>query len=147
MRTTHITKPTEVERKWYVIDATGHTLGRLSSEIAKILRGKHKPTFSTFIDTGDYVIVINASKMKVTGKKMEQKTYVRYSGYIGGKKETIMKDMIKKKPEFIFQHAVKGMLPKNTLGRQMYKKFFVYDGPTHKHEAQKPEILEISKDI
>ena len=141
MRTTFITKPLEVERKWYVVDAEGQNLGRLCSEIARVLRGKHKPIFSPNADVGDYVIVINADKIKVTGKKMDQKTYVRYSGYIGGRRETTLRTMMQKKPEFVITHAVKGMLPKNNLGRKMLSKFHVYAGPTHKHEAQKPEPL------
>ena len=141
MRTTFITKPLEVERKWYVVDAEGQNLGRLCSEIARILRGKHKPIFSPNADVGDYVIVINADKIKVTGKKMDQKTYVRHSGYISGRRETTLRNMLQKKPEFVITHAVKGMLPKNNLGRKMLSKFHVYAGPTHKHEAQKPEPL------
>lgn len=143
MRSTYITKPQEVERKWFVVDAEGQTLGRLSTQIAHILRGKHKPTFSPSVDTGDYVIVINAEKVKVTGRKLDQKTYVRHSGWIGHRRETKMKDMLVKKPEFIISHAVKGMLPKNNLGRQMFTKFHAYAGPEHKHQAQKPEVLEI----
>ena len=141
MRTTHITKPQEVQRKWYVIDAEGLNLGRLSSQVAHILRGKHKPTFSPSVDTGDYVIVVNADKVKVTGRKLDQKTYVRYSGYLGSKKETKLKDMLDKKPEFVLSHAVKGMLPKNNLGRAMFTKFHCYAGAEHKHQAQKPEVL------
>ena len=144
MRTTHITKPHEVERKWFVVDATGLNLGRLSSEVARILRGKHKPIFSPSVDTGDYVIIVNADKIKVTGRKLDQKVYTRYSGYIGNKKEIKMRDMQNKKPEFILTHAVKGMLPKNNLGRQMYAKLHVYAGPDHKHQAQKPEVLELT---
>jgi len=144
MRTTFITKPHEVERKWYVIDATDMNLGRLSSQIAHVLRGKHKPTFSPSVDVGDYVIVVNADKIKVTGRKLDQKTYVRHSGWIGKRKETVLKDMLIKKPEFVLEHAVKGMLPKNNLGRAMYAKFFCYAGPDHKHEAQKPEVFPIS---
>ena len=144
MRTTHITKPAEVIRKWYVVDASGHTLGRLSSEIAKVLRGKNKPIFSTFIDTGDYVIVVNADKIKVTGKKLDQKVYIRNSGYIGTKKTTTLKEMLKKKPEFVIEHAVKGMLPKSAIGDQMLKKLHVYAGPEHVHAAQQPEVLEIT---
>ena len=141
MRTTFITKPKEVERKWYVIDAEGQTLGRLSTEIARVLRGKHKPAFSPNVDCGDYVIVVNAEKVKVTGRKLEQKMYVRHSTYIGGRKEVPLRTMLQKKPEFVLWHSVKGMLPKNNLGRKMFKKFHVYAGPTHKHEAQKPEPL------
>lgn len=143
MRTTHITKPSEVERKWYVVDATDHTLGRLSSEIAAVLRGKHKPTFSTHIDTGDYVIVINADKIKVTGKKLDQKIYYKHSDYVGGLKETTLKEMMAKKPEDVIKLAVKGMLPKNTLGRNQLKKLRVYNTAEHGHEAQMPEVLEI----
>jgi len=141
MRSTHITKPHEVQRKWFIIDAEGQNLGRSSTQIAHILRGKHKPTFSPSVDTGDYVIVINAEKVTVTGRKLEQKTYVRHSGHIGKRKEIAMKDMLAKKPEFILSHAVKGMLPKNNLGRAMFKKFHVYAGPEHKHQAQQPEVL------
>ena len=144
MRTTHITKPQEVERKWLVVDAEGQLLGRLSSQIAHILRGKHKPEFSPSVDCGDYVIVVNADKIRVTGKKLEQKTYVRHSGWIGHRKEFKLKDMLKRKPEFAVSHAVKGMLPKNNLGRKMFSKLHVYAGPTHKHEAQKPEVLTLT---
>ncbi len=143
MRTTHITKPSEIERKWYVVDATDHTLGRLSSEIAAILRGKHKPTFSTHIDTGDNVIVINADKVKVTGKKLDQKIYYKHSDYVGGLKETTLKEMLVKKPEDVIKLAVKGMLPKNALGRNQLKKLKVYNTAEHGHEAQMPEVLEI----
>jgi len=144
MRTTHITKPHEVERKWFVVDAADQNLGRLSSQVAYILRGKHKPTFSPSVDAGDYVIIVNADKIKVTGRKLDQKIYTRYSGYIGNKKEITMRDMQNKKPEYILTHAVKGMLPKNNLGRQMYAKLHVYAGPEHKHQAQKPEVLELT---
>ena len=144
MRTTPITKPLEVERKWYVVDAEGKNLGRLSSQIAHILRGKHKPIYSPSVDTGDYIIVVNADKFVVTGRKMEQKTYVRHSGHLGRRKEIKMKDMIKKRPGFILSHAVKGMLPKNNLGRKMFQKLHVFSGPEHIHQAQKPEPLTIS---
>ena len=137
--------PSTIERKWYVVDATGHTLGRLSSEIASILRGKNKPTFTPHIDTGDYVIVVNADKIKVTGKKMDQKIYYNHSDYVGGMKETTLKEKMAKKPEDVIRLAVKGMLPKGPLGREMYTKLFVYAGPDHKHAAQKPEVLEIAK--
>ena len=133
--------PATIERKWYVVDATGYTLGRLASEVAKILRGKNKPIFTPFIDTGDYVIITNADKIKVTGKKLEQKVYYRHSDYVGGMKETTLKEMLNKKPERVIELAVKGMLPKGSLGREMYKKLFVYAGPDHKHAAQKPEVL------
>ena len=130
-----------IERKWYVVDATDMTLGRLSSEVARILRGKHKPIFTPHLDTGDYVIVVNAEKVKVTGKKMDQKVYKHYSGYIGGLKETTLRDKLSKKPEEVIELAVKGMLPKGPLGRQMFTKLHVYAGPEHKHAAQKPEVL------
>lgn len=133
--------PATIERKWYVVDATGYTLGRLASEVAKILRGKNKPIFTPFIDTGDYVIITNADKIKVTGKKLEQKVYYRHSDYVGGMKETTLKEMLNKKPERVIELAVKGMLPKGPLGREMYKKLFVYAGSDHKHAAQKPEVL------
>lgn len=135
--------PSTIERKWYVVDATGHTLGRLSSEIATILRGKNKPTYTPHMDTGDYVIVINADKIEVTGKKLEQKKYYKHSGYVGGLKETTLGELMAKKPTDVISLAVKGMLPKGPLGRQMMKKMFVYASPEHKHEAQNPELLEI----
>lgn len=135
--------PADIERKWYVVDAEGKTLGRLTSEIAKILRGKHKPIYTPHMDTGDNVIVVNAEKIKVTGKKLDQKIYYHHSDYVGGMKETTLKEMLAKKPERVIELAVKGMLPKGPLGRSMYKKLHVYAGPEHKHEAQKPEILSI----
>ncbi len=131
----------KVERKWYVVDATGYTLGRLSSEIAKVLRGKNKPIFTPHIDTGDYVIVVNAEKVKVTGKKLDQKIYYNHSDYVGGMKETTLREMLAKKPEKVVELAVKGMLPKGPLGRQMITKLHVYAGPEHEHAAQKPEVL------
>ena len=134
--------PSTIERKWYVVDATGHTLGRLASEIASILRGKNKPTYTPHIDTGDYVIVVNADKIQVTGKKLDQKVYYNHSDYVGGMKETTLREKMAKKPEDVIYLAVKGMLPKGPLGRQMYTKLFVYAGPDHKHAAQKPETLE-----
>ena len=137
----YMASPATIERKWYVVDATGYTLGRLASEVAKILRGKNKPIFTPFIDTGDYVIITNADKIKVTGKKLEQKVYYRHSDYVGGMKETTLKEMLNKKPERVIELAVKGMLPKGPLGREMYQKLFVYAGPDHKHAAQKPEVL------
>lgn len=133
--------PATIERKWYVVDAQGQTLGRLCSEIAKVLRGKNKPIYTPHIDTGDYVIVVNADKIKVTGKKMDQKIYYHHSDYVGGMKEATLKEKLAKKPEEVIELAVKGMLPKGPLGRQMYKKLFVYAGPEHKHAAQKPEVL------
>ncbi len=133
--------PSTIERKWYVVDATGHTLGRLASEVAKVLRGKNKPIFTPHMDTGDYVIIVNADKIKVTGKKLEQKVYYRHSAYVGGMKETTLKEMLAKKPERVIELAVKGMLPKGPLGRAMIKKLHVYAGPEHGHAAQKPEAL------
>ena len=138
---TYMANPDKIERKWYVVDAEGQTLGRLSAEIAKVLRGKNKPVFTPHVDTGDYVIIVNADKVKVTGKKMDQKIYYHHSDYVGGMKETTLKEMMAKKPEKVIELAVKGMLPKGPLGRTMYKKLFVYAGPEHKHEAQKPETL------
>ena len=132
-----------IERKWYVIDATDQTLGRLATVVAATLRGKNKPTFTPFLDTGDYVIVVNADKIKVTGKKLDQKTYFSHSKYIGGVKETPLREMLAKKPERVIEHAVFGMLPKGPLGRQMAKKLFVYAGAEHNHQAQKPETLTI----
>ncbi len=138
---TFMASPATIERKWYVVDATDMTLGRMASEIAKVLRGKNKPTFTPFLDTGDYVIVVNADKVTVTGKKLEQKKYFRHSDYVGGVKEVSLKEKLATKPEDVVTIAVKGMLPKGPLGRQMLKKLFVYAGPEHKHEAQKPEVL------
>ncbi len=140
---TFMANPQNVERKWYVVDATGHTLGRLASEVAKILRGKHKPTFTPHVDTGDHVIIINADKVKLTGKKLEQKYYRWHTGHPGGLKEIKYKDLMATKPELALSLAIKGMLPKNTLGRQMLKKVRIYAGEQHNHEAQKPEVLEI----
>ena len=138
---TYMANPDKIERKWYVVDAEGCTLGRLASEVAKILRGKNKPQFTPHIDTGDYVIIVNAEKIKVTGKKLSQKIYYHHSGYVGGMKETTLSEMLAKKPERVLELAVKGMLPKGPLGRKMYRKLFVYAGPEHKHEALQPEAL------
>ncbi len=135
--------PATVEKKWYVVDAEGLTLGRLATEVANILRGKNKPTYTPSVDAGDYVIVVNAAKVKVTGKKLDQKTYFRHSGYIGGTTETTLKDMLATKPEFVVTHAVKGMLPKGSLGRDLLTKLHVYAGPEHEQAAQKPEAYEI----
>ena len=135
--------PSTVERKWYVVDAEGKTLGRLASEVANVLRGKNKPTYTPHIDTGDYVIVVNAEKIQVTGKKLDQKIYYHHSEYVGGMKEATLREMMQKKPEFVITHAVKGMLPKGPLGRQMLTKLHVYAGPEHNHAAQKPETLDI----
>ena len=133
-------KPHEVERKWYVIDAEGKTLGRLASEIASILRGKKKPIYTPHVDTGDYVILINAEKVEVTGKKRKEKIYRRYTGYPGGIREITFEKLQEKNPEEIIRHAVKGMMPEGRLGRQMFKKLKVYCGAEHPHAAQKPEI-------
>ncbi len=138
---TFMASPATIDRKWYVVDATDMTLGRLASEVAKVLRGKNKPVFTPHMDTGDYVIVVNAEKIKVSGKKMDQKIYYRHSDYVGGMKEVTLKEKLAKKPEEVIELAVKGMLPKGPLGRQMYKKLYVYAGPDHKHAAQKPEVL------
>ena len=133
--------PATIERKWYVVDATGYTLGRLASEVAKILRGKNKPIFTPHIDTGDYVIITNAEKIQVTGKKLDQKIYYHHSDYVGGMKETTLREMLNKKPERVIELAVKGMLPKGPLGRSMMTKLHVYTGAEHNHAAQKPEVL------
>ncbi|MCI8598570.1 MAG: 50S ribosomal protein L13 [Lachnospiraceae bacterium] len=137
----YMASPATIERKWYVVDATGYTLGRLASEVAKVLRGKNKPIFTPHIDTGDYVIIVNADKIKVSGKKMDQKIYYRHSEYVGGMKETTLREMMAKKPERVVELAVKGMLPKGPLGRRMYTKLHVYAGPEHNHQAQQPEVL------
>lgn len=134
-----------VERKWYVVDADGMTLGRLASQVALILRGKNKPTYTPHVDTGDHVIVINAAKVVLTGKKLDQKVYYHHSGFPGGLKETKYRKLMAEKPEFAVKHAVIGMLPKGPLGRQMARKLRVYAGAEHEHEAQKPEVLELVK--
>ena len=133
--------PDKIERKWYVVDADGCTLGRLASGVASVLRGKNKPQFTPHVDTGDYVIIVNADKIKVTGKKLDQKIYYRHSDYVGGMKETTLKELLAKKPEDVINFAVKGMLPKRPLGRALIKKLFVYAGAEHPHTAQKPEEL------
>ncbi|WP_240377759.1 50S ribosomal protein L13 [Bacillus piscicola] len=143
MRTTYMAKPSEIERKWLEIDAEGQTLGRLSSEVAAILRGKHKPQYTPHLDTGDNVIIVNAEKIKLTGNKLQDKMYYRHSGYAGGMKETRASEMLAKKPEQVIELAVKGMLPKGPLGRQQAKKLHVYAGPEHKHQAQQPEKYEL----
>ena len=135
--------PAPIERKWYVVDAQGQTLGRLAAEIAKVLRGKNKPIYTPHIDTGDYVIVVNADKVKVTGKKMDQKIYYNHSDYTGGMRETTLRELMAKKPASVIELAVKGMLPKGPLGRAMIAKLHVYAGAEHPHAAQKPEVLEI----
>lgn len=142
MRTTYTVKASEIERAWYVVDAEGKTLGRLASEIAKILRGKHKPIFTPHLDTGDYVIVINAEKITFTGKKLDNKLYYRHSEYVGSLKSKTLKEMMAKKPEEVMRLAVKGMLPKGPLGRQMIKKLRIYKGPEHDQQAQNPQPLE-----
>ena len=140
---TYMANPDKIERKWYVVDAEGATLGRLASEIAKVLRGKNKPEYTPHIDTGDYVIVVNAEKVKVTGKKLQQKIYYNHSDYVGGMKETTLAELLAKKPEKVIELAVKGMLPKGPMGRDMIKKLHVYAGPEHANQAQKPEVLNI----
>lgn len=140
---TYMAKPEEIERQWYVVDATGKTLGRLATKVADILRGKHKPIYTPHVDTGDYVIVINAEKIELTGKKWDQKKYYRHSGYPGGLKEITYDKLLKKNPEFIIEKAVRGMIPHNRLGRQIIKKLKVYAGPDHPHQAQQPKELEL----
>lgn len=143
MRTTFMANDSTVERKWYVVDAEGQRLGRLASEVATLLRGKHKPTYTPHVDTGDHVIIINAEKIELTGNKLQDKMYYRHSGYPGGLKERNAQEMLEKQPERMLELAVKGMLPKGPLGRKMFKKLHVYSGPEHKHEAQKPEVYEL----
>ncbi len=143
MRTTYITKEADIVRDWYVVDAEGHTLGRLASEIALRLRGKHKPIFAPNVDAGDYIVVINAEKIVTTGNKLDQKLYRKHSDYVGGLKETTLREMLEKKPEEVLKLAVKGMLPKNSLGKNMLKKLKVNVGPNHNNMAQKPQLLEI----
>jgi len=143
MKTTFMANPNNIERKWFVVDAEGQTLGRLAAEVAKVLRGKNKPIFTPHVDTGDYVIVINADKVVLTGKKLIQKTYFRHSGYPGGASFTQAGHMLEKHPERVVEMAVKGMLPKNKLGAQLFRKLNVYAGAEHPHQAQKPEVLEL----
>ena len=138
---TYMANPDKIERKWYVVDAEGQTLGRLASEVAKVLRGKNKPVYTPHVDTGDYVIVVNADKIHVTGKKLHQKVYYRHSDYVGGLKSCTLKELMEKHPTAAVEYAVKGMLPKGPLGRQMFTKLHVYAGPDHKHAAQKPEVI------
>ena len=144
MKDTFMAKAKDVERKWYVVDAEDKTLGRLASEIAKILRGKNKPIYTPHVDTGDFVIVINAEKVALTGKKWDKKMHRYHTGYIGGLKEMKYRHFLERTPEKVIEVAVKGMLPKNSLGRQMYRKLKVFKGPEHDHEAQKPEVLELN---
>lgn len=141
---TYVTNPNEIEREWYVMDATGQTLGRLATRIAHRLRGKHKPIFSPSVDAGDYVIVVNAEKIHVTGRKLDQKIYYRHTGYPGGLKEVTLRNLLQKHPTRVIEHAVRGMLPKNRLGRRMFKKLKVYAGPEHPHAAQQPKPLELN---
>ena len=141
---TYMANPAKIERKWYVVDADGQVLGRMAAQIASILRGKNKPEFTPNEDVGDYVIVVNAAKVKVTGRKLDQKIYYHHSEYVGGMKETTLKEMLAKKPEKVVELAVKGMLPKGPLGRQMLDKLHVYAGPEHKQQAQKPEELTLA---
>ncbi len=138
---TYMASASNIDRKWYVVDAEGQTLGRLASRVAIVLRGKHKPIYTPFLDTGDNVIIVNASKIKVTGKKLDNKIYKRHSDYVGGLKTQTLRQKLAKKPEEVFELAVRGMLPKGPLGRQMFKKLHVYAGPEHDHAAQKPEEL------
>jgi large subunit ribosomal protein L13 len=138
---TYIPSTDKIEKKWYVVDATDKTLGRLASEVAKVLRGKNKPYYTPFLDTGDYVIIVNAEKIKVSGKKMDQKIYFRHSEYVGSAKYTTLREMMRTKPVKVVEKAVRGMLPKGRLGDAMYTKLHVYEGPAHKHQAQKPEEL------
>ena len=140
---TYTPKTEEIQRRWWVVDANGKVLGRLASEIAQVLRGKHKPMFTPHLDTGDYVVVVNADKIRLTGNKAENKAYFRHSGYMGGEKFVPFKEMLSKHPDRVIDLAVKGMLPKNNLGRLMRRKLKVYAGPEHPHEAQQPEMLEI----
>jgi len=139
---TYIPGAADIDRKWYVVDATDKTLGRLASEVANVLRGKKKAIYTPFLDTGDYVIIVNADKISVTGKKMDQKVYFRHSDYVGGATYTTLREMMNTKPVRVVEHAVRGMLPKGKLGDQMYTKLHVYAGPDHKHAAQKPEVLD-----
>ncbi|MFA1821687.1 50S ribosomal protein L13 [Virgibacillus oceani] len=143
MRTTFMANEAKIERKWFVVDAEGKRLGRLSSEVAAILRGKHKPTYTPHADTGDHVIIINADKIELTGKKMTDKKYYRHTGYTGGIKERNAEEMRTKYPEQMLELSIKGMLPKGPMGRKMSKKLHVYRGSEHKHEAQKPEVYEL----
>mgnify|MGYP000968891468 CR=1 FL=1 len=143
MKTTYLAKPEDVDRKWYVVDAEGKVLGRMASQVALILRGKHKPMFTPNIDTGDFVIIVNAEKVVLTGKKLDKKMYRHHSLYPGGLKETSYRNLMEKKPELVIYEAVRGMLPKGPLGSQMLRKLKVYRGPEHEHAAQKPEILDI----
>jgi large subunit ribosomal protein L13 len=142
---TYVTKKEDIQRDWHVVDATGQTLGRLATQVARLLRGKHKPAYSPSVDTGDYVIVVNAERIRVTGRKLDQKIYYRYTGYPGGLRQITLRNLLRKHPTRVIEHAVRGMLPKNRLGRRMFKKLKVYAGPDHPHEAQQPQPLELEQ--
>lgn len=144
MTTTVSAKPAEVRRAWYLVDAEGKTLGRLASELARRLRGKHKPQYTPHVDTGDYMIVVNAEKIRVTGNKLQDKMYYRHTGYVGNLKSTNLEKLLQTAPERAIQIAVKGMLPRGPLGRAMFKKLRVYAGPNHEHQAQQPQVLELN---
>ena len=144
MDKTHVVKEEDVQREWFVVDATGQTLGRLASQVATILHGKHKPSYSPAVDGGDFVIVVNAEKVHVTGRKLDQKVYYRHTGYPGGVRQITLRNLLQKHPTRVIEHAVRGMLPKNRLGRRMFKKLKVYAGPEHPHAAQQPKQLEMS---
>ncbi|GIN22791.1 MAG TPA: 50S ribosomal protein L13 [Bacillus bacterium] len=143
MRTTYMAKASDINRKWYVVDAEGKTLGRLATEVATLLRGKHKPTYTPNVDTGDHVIIVNAAKIELTGNKLQDKKYYRHSGYAGGIKERTAAEMKEKHPEKMLELAIKGMLPKGPLGRQMFRKLNVYAGAEHPHQAQQPQTYEL----
>jgi large subunit ribosomal protein L13 len=143
VKKTYVTKEEDVQREWYVVDASGQTLGRLAARIASVLRGKHKPTYSPSVDAGDFVIVVNAGKVHVTGRKLDQKMYYRHSGYPGGLKEITLRNLLQQHPTRVIEHAVRGMLPKNRLGRQVFRHLKVYAGSEHPHEAQQPKALEL----
>jgi large subunit ribosomal protein L13 len=145
VRLTRSTRAQDVERRWFVVDAEGKVLGRLASGVASVLRGKHKPSYTPHVDDGDFVVVVNADKIVLTGRKLEQKTYHRHSGYAGGLRSVTAKRLLERRPERVIQHAVRGMLPKNPLGRRMLRKLKVYAGPDHPHEAQRPEPLEVRR--
>ena len=143
MKKTYVTREEDVQREWYVVDASGQTLGRLAARVASVLRGKHKPTYSPSVDVGDFVVVVNAEKVHVTGRKLDQKLYYRHSGYPGGLKEITLRNLLQRHPNRVIEHAVRGMLPKNRLGRQVFRHLKVYAGSEHPHEAQQPKTLEL----
>jgi len=140
---TYVVKPDEIERKWYIVDATGQTLGRLATQIASVLRGKTKPQYTPHEDVGDFVVVVNAEKIQVTGRKLDQKVYYRHTGYPGGIRGVTLRRQLEKHPERVIEHAVKGMLPRGPLGRRMFKKLKVYAGPAHPHQAQQPQAMDL----